>query len=839
MAGDQKSSSPRPSHAPRTAPSLASVVDQFRAALVARDIVPPEPILADGCLHRCDAAGKHGRGDAAYVLHMDGLPAGGLENWRDGRGWESWRFDSGRELSPGEHATIATRTRVDLDRREAANAVRHRAAQARATRLWETAQPADHHHPYLVRKGVGAFGIRVYKGALVVPLRDAAGVLHSLQFITGGGTKRFLKGGRVAGLFCGIGDVGNTTAGVICVAEGYATGASIHLATGHPVAVAFHAGNLGAVAGVIRDKHPRAQLIICADDDAATPGNPGLTHARAAARAVDARLAVPAFGADRPDGATDFNDLHQLQGLIAVRNTLSTAAVEPVAGGNFDTRPPQASGTRFPEWPEPEPLTEPMDAQPYPVDALPTMLRDAVTEAQGFVQAPMALVACSALAALSLAAQGLANVRRDHQLVGPISLYLMAVADSGERKTTCDAIFGQALRDWETGRILGMAPAIAQREAAIAAYEAKKAGLLEAIKQRRRRAQDTTVQESELEDLVRQALAPLVVPRLIYADATPEALAHALANGWPSGGVLSAEAGAVFGAHGMGQDTILRNLALLNVLWDGGEMAIDRRSRPSFLLRGRRLTFGLMAQPEALRGFLERAGPLPRGTGFIARFLMAWPDSTQGQRPYRPAPATMPSVTLYAARIGDLLGQALAADACGGLDPPILDLAPQARAEWIQFHDGIERELGAHGEFRAVRDVAAKAAENAARLAALFHVLAHGPAGTIGVGDIDAAVHIVGWHLGEARRLLAELDTPPSMAAAIRFDAWLRQEARANGVDRVPTKRIYQYGPNCVRSSRDFQAALSILAERNRARLEEDGRRRYVVINTALLGNAD
>jgi putative DNA primase/helicase len=199
----------------------------------------------------------------------------------------------------------------------------------------------------------------------------------------------------------------------------------------------------------------------------------------------------------------------------------------------------------------------------------------------------------------------------------------------------------------------------------------------------------------------------------------------------------------------------------------------------------------------------------------------------------------MPSVALYATRIGDLLSQALATDACGGLDPPILDLAPQARAEWIQFHDGIERELGARGEFRAVRDVAAKAAENAARLAALFHVLAHGPAGTIGAGDIDAAGHVVGWHLGEARRLLAELDTPPSMAAAIRFDAWLRQEARANGVDRVPTKRIYQYGPNCVRSSRDFQAALSILAERNRARLEEDGRRRYVVINPALLGNTD
>lgn len=98
------------------------------------------------------------------------------------------------------------------------------------------------------------------------------------------------------------------------------------------------------------------------------------------------------------------------------------------------------------------------------------------------------------------------------------------------------------------------------------------------------------------------------VSQRLYADATPEALSHALASGWPSGAVMSAEAGAVFGAHGMGYETIMRNLALLNVLWDGGEIAIDRRSKPRFRLHDRRLTFGLMVQPEALRGFLERAG---------------------------------------------------------------------------------------------------------------------------------------------------------------------------------------------------------------------------------------
>ena len=104
MAADATATAGRP----RLAPVLttAEVIDQFRAGLAARDIVPPENIIADGCIHRCDVAGKNGKGDAAYLLHLDGIPAGGLENWRDGKGWESWRVDIGRALTPAELDSI-------------------------------------------------------------------------------------------------------------------------------------------------------------------------------------------------------------------------------------------------------------------------------------------------------------------------------------------------------------------------------------------------------------------------------------------------------------------------------------------------------------------------------------------------------------------------------------------------------------------------------------------------------------------------------------------------------------------------------------------------------------
>ena len=820
---------------PSSVPDVARVLDQFRVALRARNIVPPEPIVADGRLHRCHAAGRSGRGDAAYLLHLDGIPAGGLENWRDGLGWQTWRCEPARALTDAERHSLVERSRAAQAERDRDTAARQAAARATAARLWAAAVPAPADHPYLARKGVQPFGLRVWRGVLLVPVRELAGELHSLQLISADGSKRFLRGGRIQGMGCWVGPSPepDDPQSPILIAEGFATAASLHEATDQPVAVAFNAGNLQPLARAVRDRWRNTPIIVCADDDHHTAGNPGLTLARAAARAVAGRLAVPDFGSARPPDATDFNDLHRLRGVSAVLTSLANAA--PPAPSEV-VAPENAAPSSPDDWPEPEPLTTPLDPLPYPVDALPPLLREAVLEVQAFVQAPAALVACSALSTLSVAAQGLVNVRRDAQLVGPVSLYVLAVAESGERKTTCDHILGAALREWERDRTRAAAPEQAAHASATAVLQAKRDGLLEAIRRKRRDGHDTTEDEAALNELAADTAQAAPVPRLLYADATPEALSHALASGWPSGAVMSAEAGAVFGAHGMGYETIMRNLALLNVLWDGGEIAVDRRSKPSFRLHDRRLSFGLMVQPEALRGFLERAGTLPRGSGFIARFLIAWPASTQGTRGYRPAPATMPAVERFEACIRELLEMPLSTHADGGLQPAELALSPPAHAAWVQAHDRIERALASGGELADIRDVAAKAAENIARLAALFHVLAHGPIGVIDADDVIAAEAVISWHLHEARRLLSDLDTPSDLGAAIKLDKWLIAEARRMGSHRIATNRVYRCGPSPVRDATDMKTALAMLAERRRARLVEDGRRRFVEVNPMLVG---
>jgi uncharacterized protein (DUF927 family)/phage/plasmid primase-like uncharacterized protein len=296
-------------------------LDQFRAALARRGIAPKGgEVVADGRIHRCDADGRGGKGDAAYLLHLDGIPAGGFENWRDGFGWENWRADIDRTLSPAEDAAHRAKLENSRRERELEETKRKSTARKRALSVFEDAALCDS-HPYTVRKGIQTHGARLQGDRLVLPLRDADGTVHSLQFIAADGEKRYLTGGRKAGCYFDIGQPD----GVLCVAEGFATGASIHEATGYAVAVACDAANLAAVTKALYKKHPGLQVIVCADDDYLTVGNPGISKATEAALSTGALLAVPDFGADRPDKATDFNDLHQCAGLDAVRRCIEAA----------------------------------------------------------------------------------------------------------------------------------------------------------------------------------------------------------------------------------------------------------------------------------------------------------------------------------------------------------------------------------------------------------------------------------------------------------------------------------------------------------------------------------
>jgi phage/plasmid primase-like uncharacterized protein len=145
-------------------------------------------LQADGHIHRADAANKergHGKGDAAYVLHMDGWPAGYMMNWTTGVK-KKWRFESDDQPSEAEQRALK-KFYAEKARLFAELLTKDReAAQAKAETEWKTANPAPPEHPYLKAKDVPPYGVkrsRVAGNCLLVPLRDEAGVLWNVQKI--------------------------------------------------------------------------------------------------------------------------------------------------------------------------------------------------------------------------------------------------------------------------------------------------------------------------------------------------------------------------------------------------------------------------------------------------------------------------------------------------------------------------------------------------------------------------------------------------------------------------------------------------------------------------------
>ncbi len=272
------------------------IVQQFENFIYEHDMEPPPKLIADGRLRRFYNQGdKRGTLNGAYKLCIDGRPAGYLENFRTGAKF-NWKFDGPiQDFTPEERRKFAEQQRQRKEQRDREELAKNLNTANRAQHIMANAKPVLN-HPYLERKQVKAHGTKDYKGALVVPLFNASLRLMNLQFISADGTKRFLTGGQKKGCFWWIG--GKTEK--VLIAEGFATAASLHQATGHQCFIAFDAGNLPSVAAIVRAKRPDATIVICADND--TNGR-GQQAAEEAALACDGLIAMPDIE------GFDFNDL--------------------------------------------------------------------------------------------------------------------------------------------------------------------------------------------------------------------------------------------------------------------------------------------------------------------------------------------------------------------------------------------------------------------------------------------------------------------------------------------------------------------------------------------------
>lgn len=510
------------------------------------------------------------------------------------------------EMTSAERQASRERFKARETQREADELAKHQVVAAEAARRWQDAQTCTQ-HPYLTTKGVQAHGVRSdAAGALLVPMRDTAGNMHSIQTITPDGEKRFLSGGRVKGCYLAI---GKPRGGALIVCEGYATGASIHEATGQAVAIAFNAGNLVAVAVALHAKHPALEITIAADDDYQTEGNPGITKATEAAQAVGGVVAVPDFGANRPDRATDFNDLAQVAGLDAVWRCIEAAQAAPST------------------WPDPMPLPDALPpVQAFDAELLPEALRPWVVDIAHRMQCPHDFPAVAALVAISSLIGARAVVQpkaRDDWQVVP-NLWGMTVGRPGVKKSPALSEALRALNRLQQNEFEQWQ--VAHEAWALDCKVAELAGDANAKKAKGLAAKDPAAARALLEPT--DTPAEPIARRYIVNDATVEKLGELLqGNPWGTLSYRDELYGLLTGLDKQGQEG---SRAFYLQAYDGNQgYTFDRIQRGTVHIPRVCLAMIGGIQPGRIQEYVR--GAVAGGSaddGLLQRFgLTVWPDT--------------------------------------------------------------------------------------------------------------------------------------------------------------------------------------------------------------------
>lgn len=671
---------------------MDSTVQAFLEAIEQAGLTPPSRIDGDGKIHRFSTNGTRGDDTGWYVFHHDGVPAGSFGDWRTGLK-ENFSTKPEREMTASERAAYTKRLNSIKRQRETEERRQHAEAAAKARRIWEAAKPAPEDHSYLRRKKVSSHGLRLsHDGRLIVPLRDLGGAICSLEFIDSAGEKRFLLHGAKRGHCFVVGDLTNT--GPICLVEGYATGASIHEATGYATVIAFDAGNLLLVSRTIRRKFPDALILVCGDNDLSRVGQNKATEA---AEAVGGRVAIPDRKGD------DWNDVHVRDGLGAVKVGINTAL-------NLD-----ASISCEPVDAEPISL-EPIDLPSLPTSCIPVpWLRDMIEAVAAMTETPpeLACLVSLAVVATSVQRQYCIELSRSHR--EQLSFWGCAVLPSGERKSPVFKVMTQPLLDFERRQSAKISPALKAADAARKLAEDR----IKYLRHKAARASGADAATLRQALQKEEASAPDVPyePRYWTQDVTPEKLGALMADHGGAMAILSDEGG-FFDIFGGRYSNGIPNLDLVLQAYSGISVRVDRGSRECVYLDAPKLTICVTAQPSVLQGLANQ--PSFRGRGLLARVNYVVPRSMLGFRALVDSPIPEGVEALYDAAITALLDKSV----LGG-DLRRLTFAQNAYEEWKHYQRHMETEMRPGGGFEHLTDWGSKAPGAAARLAGILHCAKH------------------------------------------------------------------------------------------------------------------
>lgn len=447
---------------------------------------------------------------------------------------------------------------------------------------------------------------------------------------------------------------------------------------------------------------------------------------------------------------------------------------------------------------EPLPLHRSIDVpQPFPMDALGEILGNAAMALHHIIRAPDAICAQSILGAAALVCQPFANIEIDGRTM-PLSLFLLTVAESGDRKTATDNAALGPIYDYQKMLQGVYREDMMRYQNEYDRWEAKKK---EALKN----PNDKQVFDE------RPPIPPLR-PLMLIEEPTYQGLVKYFPIGQPSVGIFSDEGGKFIGGHSMNRENQIQTIASLSSLWDGKPISWMRAGDGDMILYGRRVSLHLMIQEiilEELMGsrFLENQG-------FLPRCLIAFPITTAGNRSYVERNyKDDPALYKYRERINDLLDRQLPVQPLPApqneLHPRTLHLVAQAKKRWIKFHDEIDQQLAPKQKLEFVKRFASKAAEHVLRLAGIFAIIEQPNTNQIEENHIERGITLVNYYLSEILRIQGYLMINPELALAQKTleHFWERGQSIVTLVD------VYQKGPSAIRQAKKARDVMRLLQE--------------------------
>ncbi|ARB86521.2 MULTISPECIES: YfjI family protein [Yersinia] len=457
-------------------------------------------------------------------------------------------------------------------------------------------------------------------------------------------------------------------------------------------------------------------------------------------------------------------------------------------------------------------------------EQLPDVAKEAAREVQYMTQAPMPMICAAILSSISLSCQESVDVFRSKYLHGPVNIFSIVIADSGERKSAVDKLIMKPIYQFEESKFEEYLVKKAKYDHELMIIGEEEKALLSKLRRAVKNQEDTEGIKICLANL--KLAYPVSPPRYkyIFSDATSAAIKEYLCGTWRSIGIMSDEGGVVFDGYA------LNELPFINKLWDGSVISVERKNGTEVPIKDARLTLSLMVQLTILQRFIERKGKMAHDVGFFPRCLICKPESTQGYREITGSSMSTVNLTRFHNRLTEMLNESIERNIRG--ERLCLKFSSEAEKKWIEFYNITEKEMQSFGILFEFKGYASKMAENMARVAALLHCFSS-KGDEISIESVKSAHNICVWYMTQYKQIFSN---ESSLSSTVNDEnelwSWIYnqsiKESTESGVPYIMKNFIRQFGPGKFRDKNILNDVLTALALQGRVIVRKVGRTIFV-----------